>query len=105
MPYAHVLLCAFYLSRSMIICVFFNFILPKEKALKRALSIAHYFLAASFFSSFLAGAAGAGAALASLAGAAAAGAAGLASSFLAGACANAVVAAKRAAVNVTIDFI
>jgi hypothetical protein len=32
MPYAHVLLCAFYLSRSMIICVFFDFILPKEKA-------------------------------------------------------------------------
>ncbi len=31
--------------------------------------------------------------------------AGLASSFLAGACANAVVAAKRAAVNATIDFI
>ena len=32
MPYAHVLLCAFYLSRSMIICVFFDIVLPKEKA-------------------------------------------------------------------------
>jgi hypothetical protein len=31
MPYAHVLLCAFYLSRSMIICVFFDIVLPKEK--------------------------------------------------------------------------
>jgi hypothetical protein len=31
MPYAHVLLCAFYLSRSMIIYVFFDFVLPKEK--------------------------------------------------------------------------
>jgi hypothetical protein len=32
MPYAHVLLCAFYLARSMIICYFFNLFLPKEKA-------------------------------------------------------------------------
>jgi hypothetical protein len=34
MPYAHVLLCAFYLSRSTIICVFFDIVLPKERAPK-----------------------------------------------------------------------
>jgi hypothetical protein len=32
MPYAHMLLCAFYLARSMIICYFFDLFSPKEKA-------------------------------------------------------------------------
>jgi hypothetical protein len=31
MPYAHVLLCAFYLSRSMIICYFFDSFYQKKK--------------------------------------------------------------------------
>jgi len=31
MPYAHVLLCAFYLARSMIICYFFDVSYQKKK--------------------------------------------------------------------------
>jgi hypothetical protein len=31
MPYAHVLLCAFYLARSMIICYFFDLFYQKKK--------------------------------------------------------------------------
>jgi hypothetical protein len=39
MPYAHVLLCAFYLSRSMIICIYFDYFNQKERA-RRALVVA-----------------------------------------------------------------
>jgi hypothetical protein len=42
MPYAHVLLCAFYLSRSMIICYFFNLFYQKKKV-----GQAHFFLYAA----------------------------------------------------------
>ena len=93
------ILCAVYLAIANIFLSKLNEIFAKRKGSKKSpFNRSHYFFAASFFSSFLAGA---GAALTSLAGAVAAGLASLAGAV----CATAVAAKRVAAVNATIDFI